>query len=70
MTEDIVRSFRAVAEALAFTPEEYDQFNKDIQSEIENRLKYSRSAQDTETALRLAELKLEVNRDFYWKSQA
>lgn len=52
-----VRSFAAVAQALAFTPTEYDQFNADIQKEIEHA--------PPEEALALATIKLEANRRFY-----
>lgn len=57
-TDSKVRSFAAVAEALAFHPTEYDQFNADIQLEIEHS--------PPDVALALAQIKLEANRRFYW----
>lgn len=54
---NLVKSFRVVAESLAFNPTEYDQFSKDIQREIERA--------SPEEALALATVKLEAARRVY-----
>jgi len=57
----VVDTFRTIAESLAFNPSEVDQFNKDIQAEIEMAA--------PELALAFACIKLDVNKRLYWASR-
>jgi nitrate reductase assembly molybdenum cofactor insertion protein NarJ len=56
MTE--LQRFQILSQALAFTSEDFDPFNRDIQKAIEHS--------PPEEALALATVKLEANRRFYW----
>lgn len=63
---DIVSSYEAIAEALAFTADSYQDFNKDIQQEIELKLIEG----DQPTAPKLANLKYKVNKRYYEERRA
>ena len=61
MDPEVVSRFKAISLSLAFNPLEFDAFNRDIQSEIIVLLE----ARDDRTALRLAGVKFEANREYY-----
>ena len=66
MSEDPRPTFRAIAQALAFNPTEYDQFNQDIQDEIRRQL----TAGNTDIALDLGTIKLNANKRLYVHNRA
>ena len=66
MTDDPRRTFRAIAESLAFNTTEYDAFNSDIQKEIRLRLLRGQ----TKLALALATIKVEANKRLYHHNRA
>ena len=62
---DVVSSFRAIAQALAFNPTEYEQFVKDISAEIQRQMNLSEDL----TALALSDIRAETSIRFFQKQK-